>query len=246
MDSQRPSVSLKKPEPWTDPVTGEIYPGGKPGAVSQPTTSARPGYERTVETFAATVPQPVPVENQEVVGNTKHCTHCGAQISNGASFCPACGTSAGAAGDNTKYCTHCRARLPYNAMFCSACGAEADRTISDVKYCTHCGGQIPYEAKFCSKCGRETGISAAPVQQPVIINNNIINQSTQTLVPYGKPKNKWLAFILCFFFGVFGVHRFYEGKIGTGILWLFTYGIFGIGWLVDLIIILTKSDPYYV
>ncbi len=55
---------------------------------------------------------------------------------------------------------------------------------------------------------------------------------------YGKSsKNRWVAAILCFFFGVFGVHRFYTGKIGTGILYLLTVGVFGIGWFVDLILI---------
>lgn len=50
-------------------------------------------------------------------------------------------------------------------------------------------------------------------------------------------KSRWLAFILCFFLGKFGVHRFYAGKIGTGLLWLFTGGFFGIGWIVDLVFI---------
>ncbi|MBP3728863.1 MAG: TM2 domain-containing protein [Lachnospiraceae bacterium] len=54
-------------------------------------------------------------------------------------------------------------------------------------------------------------------------------------------RQKWVAFILCFFFGTFGVHRFYVGKNGTGLLWLFTLGFFGVGWLVDLLMILTNS-----
>lgn len=42
-----------------------------------------------------------------------------------------------------------------------------------------------------------------------------------------------IAWILQTFLGVFGIHRFYLGKIGTGILWLFTGGLFGIGYIYD-------------
>ena len=52
-----------------------------------------------------------------------------------------------------------------------------------------------------------------------------------------SPKSRIVALLLCFFFGVFGVHRFYVGKFGTGILYLFTAGGFGIGWLIDMITI---------
>jgi TM2 domain-containing membrane protein YozV len=50
-------------------------------------------------------------------------------------------------------------------------------------------------------------------------------------------RSRLAALLLCFFLGELGVHRFYVGKIGTGILWLFTLGLLGIGALVDLIII---------
>ena len=49
------------------------------------------------------------------------------------------------------------------------------------------------------------------------------------------------ALLLWFFLGVFGAHRFYVGKIGTGILELLTLGGLGIWWLVDLILIVTGS-----
>lgn len=54
-------------------------------------------------------------------------------------------------------------------------------------------------------------------------------------------KNKWAVFFLCLFFGFLGVHRFYEKKIGTGILYLFTFGLCGLGVCYDLIQIFRRS-----
>lgn len=62
----------------------------------------------------------------------------------------------------------------------------------------------------------------------------------------GTPKNKWVAFFLCLFLGPYGAHKFYEGKIGMGILYLLTAGLFGIGWIVDCIRLAMNPDPYYV
>lgn len=43
----------------------------------------------------------------------------------------------------------------------------------------------------------------------------------------------WLDFFICFFSGFLGVHKFREGKTGLGFLYLFTIGIFGMGWIID-------------
>ncbi|MEA4933105.1 MAG: DUF4236 domain-containing protein [Lawsonibacter sp.] len=53
-----------------------------------------------------------------------------------------------------------------------------------------------------------------------------------------SPKSKTVALLLCIFLGMFGAHRYYVGKIGTGVLWTFTGGVVGIGWLVDLVAII--------
>ena len=45
------------------------------------------------------------------------------------------------------------------------------------------------------------------------------------------------AFLMCFFLGCLGIHRFYVGKIGTGILQILTLGGLGIWALIDLIIL---------
>lgn len=51
-------------------------------------------------------------------------------------------------------------------------------------------------------------------------------------------KSRLAALLLCIFLGGIGVHRFYVGKIVSGILWLLTGGLFGIGAVIDLILII--------
>ena len=56
-------------------------------------------------------------------------------------------------------------------------------------------------------------------------------------VPVRSQKSKGVALVLCVLLGYMGIHRFYVGKIGTGILWLLTLGCFGIGWIVDIVML---------
>lgn len=63
------------------------------------------------------------------------------------------------------------------------------------------------------------------------------NISTSTSGRVTSPKSALIALLLCFFLGAFGAHRFYVGKIKTGVLMLVTLGGLGIWALVDLVLI---------
>ena len=123
------------------------------------------------------------------------------------------------------------------------------QTQAKTKFCKHCGGTIPQDAVMCTHCGRHVEELAGAAQPQVVIQNTNMNTNTAAAVVAGvgaRAKNKWTAFVLCLLLGYFGAHKFYEGKVGMGVLYLFTLGLFGIGWFVDLIVLLTKPNPYYV
>ena len=123
-------------------------------------------------------------------------------------------------------------------------------TEGKTKFCKHCGAKIPEAAVICTACGCQVEeMKSAHEQQPSIVINNAnsnVNTNQNGVMFMAKAKNKWVAFLLCVFLGYIGVHKFYEGKVGMGILYLFTWGLFGIGWLVDCIVLLCKPNPYYV
>ena len=116
----------------------------------------------------------------------------------------------------------------------------------NIKFCKHCGAKIPAAAVICTHCGCQVEDIKHNEQPSIIINNSNTNSNVNPAMFGVRVKNKWVAFLLCFFLGFLGAHKFYEGKIGMGILYIFTCGLFGIGWLVDCIVLLCKPNPYYV
>lgn len=121
---------------------------------------------------------------------------------------------------------------------------QCDEEITDpmVTVCPKCNANVPLAEEGPKQ-------EAAPAAQPTIVinnSNNNVNTNTNNVGVGPKPKNKWVAFLLCLFLGFIGAHKFYEGKYLMGVLYIFTFGLFIIGWAVDAIAILMKPNPYYV
>lgn len=91
-------------------------------------------------------------------------------------------------------------------------------------FCHNCNSQNDDGSNFCKICGINLLIQTNTTEERVI-----------------SSKNWLLTLVLCISLGAFGIHRFYVGKIGTGILMLLTFGGFGIWVLVDLILIVTSA-----
>lgn len=125
---------------------------------------------------------------------------------------------------------------------------ESNMVQEKMKFCKHCGGKIPDAAVICTLCGCQVEEVKKSEQPSIIINN--ANNNTNTNINGGmyggRKKDKWVAFILCLLFGYFGAHKFYEGKILAGLIYLFTFGLFGFGWIIDCISLLLKPNPYYI
>lgn len=137
-------------------------------------------------------------------------------------------------------------------MECPNCGAQVVGTV-----CEYCGtilkGAEPQVVIVNNYYGPEakqgqTGSSQWGGQQssagpqstaytPQSSTNSQFSGGSQT-VDYGNasPKSRMVTVLLAFFFGCLGVHRFYIGSYGMGILYLFTCGLFCFGWAIDLIL----------
>lgn len=116
-------------------------------------------------------------------------------------------------------------------------------------FCNTCGTKIAKTAVACPHCGAPVAQNQQTQQPQIVINNsnNNVNSNTNNVgAVRGKAKDKWVAFFLCLFLGLFGAHKFYEGKTRLGVLYLCTGGLCGIGWIIDTIALLFKPNPYYV
>jgi hypothetical protein len=110
------------------------------------------------------------------------------------------------------------------------------------------------EAAPAAAAATEDAVAAAPAAADVPPPPTYAAPAAATVpvFPNGKPmldaqgqpvsdKSRLAAALLCWFVGVLGVHRFYVGKVGTGVAMLLTCGGLGVWALIDLIVILLGS-----
>lgn len=114
--------------------------------------------------------------------------------------------------------------------------------------CPNCGAPRGAGDRFCAYCGAQFDNAPADRQEVHIHYHQESQPESQvrvehiyTTVEKRSSRSRLAALLLCFFLEVFGAHKFYLGRLGMGILYLFTYGFFGIGWLIDLIVLLVGN-----
>ncbi len=115
---------------------------------------------------------------------------------------------------------------------CPMCGAPMEN--EGCGYCGYVANKQPEPTAYTNDVSQQLQTVQQMSMNPQPINN-------MGVMPGISRKSKVTALLLCIFLGWAGAHRFYVGKIGTGILYLFTIGICGIGWLVDIIFIAMGS-----
>ncbi len=116
---------------------------------------------------------------------------------------------------------------------------------SRISKCPNCGAPVTGDA--CEYC--DTVFSPDKGSKTIVVNNyygpsakeEIRSNAGFVAVGGGDPaassKSKTLTLVLAILLGYFGAHRFYAGKIGSGVAYLLTFGIFGIGWVIDSVYI---------
>ncbi|MGL6225674.1 MAG: protein kinase domain-containing protein [Thermoguttaceae bacterium] len=132
----------------------------------------------------------------------------------------------------TRFCTNCGSAVPEGSYACPSCGFAAR---SKRNFCYNCGCATNPEQVICTKCG-------VSLQQPFF--GGIPGLSG---MPGSGPYNRVAAGLLALLLGWIGVHKFYLGSWGWGLVYLLFFWS-GITWIVGIIegvLFLTMSDQAF-
>lgn len=151
------------------------------------------------------------------------CLSCGYAIKKDFLFCPECGNP-----------------IASDIPFTNATFSEKNVQFKD---CQRCGAKMPVDSIYCLACGKKFKNIFYPVDDFETVSKIVKESMNQR---QGVWKNKWVSLLLCIFLGWIGAHKFYEGKIGMGILYICTFGLLGFGWIIDIFRIAIKTNPYRV
>jgi ribosomal protein L37E len=86
------------------------------------------------------------------------------------------------------------------------------------RYCPRCGHQLAAVERYCSQCAF-----------PIAPDERLYDKLD------ASPQSRLVALVLCVLLGYLGVHRFYVGRVASGIIWFLTGGLLGIGYIIDII-----------
>lgn len=197
------------------------------------------------------------------------CPECGKKISDKSDECVYCGFPVADVDFSTiakRKCEYCGRMSEGFEDECLGCGAPLPRaktiknnnqnTYSKVytqsgesrkvvitetinrRYCLQCGRIIPTFEEHCPSCYKS---DQKKIQEELLKER----RSETPDVPLLE-RDKVKALLLCIFLGWCGAHKFYERRMLAGLVYLLTFGVFGYGWLLDIIILAFKPNPYYV
>ena len=115
--------------------------------------------------------------------------------------------------EHEKFCHECGELIRMRAEICPKCGARqplmdtANMSLAAQKFCHECGEIIDAKAEICPKCGVRQ-----PSVFPYAVFGNVLGQ--------GQPRSRVVAGLLAILGGALGLHRFYLGQAGWGIVYI--------------------------
>ncbi|MCH5208072.1 MAG: TM2 domain-containing protein [Oscillospiraceae bacterium] len=223
MDDESKKVSLRK-KGWTDPETGEYYPGGNPNEISQSANDR--DTQNSQSGFSGYQSSAFP-EFESVYDHSDPESEIYPNQNNSQSNARTSEQNTQNSARNSSQDPDLSIHIEYN---------------DGKKFCKFCGKRIPMDAVICVYCGRQVELlKSESAESSKSEKSPVVNHVTVRT----KPRNRWISLILCIIFGTLGVHRFYEGKFKTGLLWLLTGGLFTIGWIVDIVKIASLNKTRY-